>query len=110
MAPFGRDRSGGCQFSQPVDVVMERGSELFKDYGQVGEVARIHGLSRQCAYAIFEPAGSGKGRNKASKQGPSRWLLMIHEDYSGTESSSRLSGLGGEINRVESVDEAKLAR
>jgi hypothetical protein len=105
MAPFGRDRSGGCQFSQPVDVVMERGSELFKDYGQVGEVARIHGLSRQCAYAIFEPAGSGKGRNKASKQGPSRWLLMIHEDY-----SSRLSGLGGEINRVESVDEAKLAR
>jgi hypothetical protein len=96
MAPFGRDRSGGCQFSQPVDVVMERGSELFKDYGQVGEVARIHGLSRQCAYAIFEPAGSGKGRNKASKQGPSRWLLMIHEDYNAEGIFMQSTGTVGE--------------
>ena len=96
MAPFGRDRSGGCQFSQPVDVVMERGSELFKDYGQVGEVARVHGLSRQCAYAIFEPAGSGKGRNKASKQGPSRWLLMIHEDYNAEGIFMQSTGTVGE--------------
>jgi len=96
MAPFGRDRSGGCQFSQPVDVVMERGSELFKDYGQVGEVARIHAQSRQCAYAIFEPAGSGKGRNKASKQGPSRWLLMIHEDYNAEGIFMQSTGTVGE--------------